>query len=218
MTLNNKLGIMNSVELAREEERLTKKRALELFERGLLDTFEIGTFAGLSQIHHYLFQDIYDFAGECRSEDIAKGSFRFAPVLYLSAALDALDKMPQSSFEEIIEKYVEMNVVHPFREGNGRSMRIWLDCILKKELGMVVDWSLADKEDYLLAMERSPVRDMEIKALLKTALTTRIDDQQIFMDGIDASYHYEGYSTYTMDELKQEASRTEICETNFTIE
>lgn len=199
VALENRLGIEGDVELAREEERLTKKRALELFEDGPLDSFEVGTFAGLSKIHGYPFQDIYDFAGKLRT--ISKGSFRFAPVLYLSAALDAIDKMPQSTFGEIVEKYVEMNVVHPFRKGNGRSARIWLDAMLKKELGRVVDWSRVDREDYLLAMERSPVRDTEIKALLKAALTDKVSDRQVYMKGINASYRYEGYSTYTMDEL-----------------
>lgn len=201
MALENKLGIKNDVELAREEERLTKKRALELFEDGLLDTFEVGTFAGLAQIHGYLFQDIYDFAGERRTVNIAKGNFRFAPVMYLAAALDAIDKMPQGTFDQIVEKYVEINVAHPFREGNGRSARIWLDAILRKELGAMVDWSRVGKEDYLLAMERSPVRDTEIKALLKAALTDKVNDRQVYMKGIDASYRYEGYATYTMSEL-----------------
>lgn len=201
MALDNKLGIESDVELAREEERLTKKRALELFEDGLLGTFEVGTFAGLSQIHRHLFQDVYDFAGKRRTVNIAKGNFRFAPVMYLPAALDAIDRMPQGTFDEIVEKYVEMNVAHPFREGNGRSTRIWLDAILKRELGQVVDWSLVDKEDYLFAMERSPVRDTEIKALLKAALTDKVNDRQVYMKGIDASYRYEGYSTYTTDEL-----------------
>lgn len=199
--LENKLGITNDFELAREEERLTKLRALELFEKGLLGTFEVGTFAGLASIHHYLFQDVYDFAGKMRDVNIAKGNFRFAPVMYLSAALDAIDRMPHSTYDQIIEKYVEMNVAHPFREGNGRSTRIWLDAMLKKELGQVVDWSLVDKEDYLLATERSPVRDTEIKMLLKDVLTNRVDDRQVYMKGIDASYRYEGYSTYTMDGL-----------------
>lgn len=199
--LENKLGIANEVELACEEERLTKLRARELFEMGLFDSFEVGTFAGLCSIHRHLFQDVYDFAGRMRTVNIAKGNFRFAPVMYLSAALEAIDKMPQGTFDEIIEKYVEMNVAHPFREGNGRSTRIWLDAILRKELGRVVDWSRVDKEDYLLAMERSPVRDTEIKALLKSALTDAIDDRQVYMKGIDASYRYEGYSVYTMDEL-----------------
>ena len=199
--LENKLGIVNEVELAREEERLTKLRARELFETRLLDSFETGTFAGLRAIHRHLFQDVYDFAGQMRTVNIAKGNFRFAPVMYLSAALEAIDDMPQRTFDEIIEKYVEMNVAHPFREGNGRSTRIWLDVILKKELGRVIDWSRVDKEDYLFAMERSPVRDTEIKALLKSALTDAIDDRQVYMKGIDASYRYEGYSVYTMDEL-----------------
>ena len=199
--LGNKLGIANEVELAREEERLTKLRARELFEMGLFDSFEVGTFAGLCFIHRHLFQDVYDFAGRMRTVNIAKGNFRFAPVMYLSAALEAIDEMPQGTFDEIIEKYVEMNVAHPFREGNGRSTRIWLDAILRKELGRVVDWSRVDKEDYLLAMERSPVRDTEIKARLKSALTDAIDDRQVYMKGIDASYRYEGYSVYTMDEL-----------------
>lgn len=199
--LENRLGITNDLELAREEERLTKMRALELFEKGLLDTFEVGTFSGLAAIHRYLFQDVYDFAGKMRDVNIAKGSFRFAPVMYLSAALDAIDRMPQSSYEQIIEKYVEMNVAHPFREGNGRSSRIWVDTMLKRKLGQVVDWSLVDGEDYLLAMERSPVRDTEIRALLKDALTSRVDDRQVYARGIDASYRYEGYATYTMGGL-----------------
>ena len=199
--LENKLGIANEVELAREEERLTKLRARELFETRLLDSFETGTFAGLRAIHRHLFQDVYDFAGQMRTVNIAKGNFRFAPVMYLSAALEAIEKMPQGTFDEIIEKYVEMNVAHPFREGNGRSTRIWLDVILKKELGRVIDWSCVGKEDYLFAMERSPVRDTEIKALLKSALTDAVDDRQVYMKGIDASYRYEGYSVYTMDEL-----------------
>lgn len=201
MAFENKLGIEDDLELAREEERLSKRRAIELFEDGMLDSFEVGTFAGLRQIHRHLFQDVYDFAGERRSVNISKGSFRFAPVMYLTAALEAIDKMPQSSFNEVIEKYVEMNVAHPFREGNGRSARIWLDAILRKELGVVVDWSRVDKEDYLLAMERSPVRDTEIKALLKAALTDQVDDRQVYLKGIDVSYRYEGYATYTMDEL-----------------
>lgn len=201
MPLENKLGIEGDVELAHEEERLTKLRAIELYDAGLLDGFEVGTFAGLAAIHRHLFQDVYGFAGERRAVNIAKGNFRFAPVMYLDAALAAIDKMPQGSFDQIIEKYVEMNVAHPFREGNGRSTRIWLDCILKKELGVVVDWSLVDKENYLLAMERSPVRDVEIKALLKAALTDKVDDRQVYMKGIDASYRYEGYSTYSMDDL-----------------
>lgn len=201
--LDNKLGIMSEAELAREEELLTKRRALELFEGGLLETFEVGTFVGLAKIHSYLFQDVYAFAGKMRDVNIAKGNFRFAPLMYLEAALAAIDKMPQGDFGQIVEKYVEMNVAHPFREGNGRSTRIWLDCILKAELGQVVDWSLVDREDYLLAMERSPVRDTEIKALLKAALTSDVNDQQVYMKGIDASYRYEGYATYTMDEVAE---------------
>ena len=196
MTLNNKLHIADSAELAREEEKISKAKALELFESGLLNSFEVGTFAGLQQIHSYLFSELYDFAGRLRTVNIAKGNFRFAPVMYLEAALQNIDKMPQSTFDEIIEKYVEMNVAHPFREGNGRSTRIWLDCILKKELGQVVDWSRVDKEDYLLAMERSPIKDVEIKVLLKSALTTKINDRLVYMKGIDASYHYEGYNAY----------------------
>ena len=201
VVLQNKLGITNSVELAHEEELLTKRRALELYDNELLGTFEVGTFDGLAKIHGYLFQDVYDFAGEMRMVNIAKGGFRFAPSIYLSEALEAIGKMPQSNFDEIIKKYVEMNVAHPFREGNGRATRIWLDAILKKELGLVVDWSLIDKEDYLLAMERSPIRDTEIKAVLKEALTDKINDRQIYMKGIDASYNYEGYSTYSMESL-----------------
>lgn len=201
MALQNRLGITDDAELARAEERISKEKALALFETGLLDTFEIGTYRGLAAIHRFLFEDVYDFAGEMRSVNIAKGSFRFAPVMYLSAALETISAMPQTTFEEIIEKYVEMNVAHPFREGNGRSTRIWLDAILKKELGQVVDWSLVDKEDYLLAMERSPVRDVEIKVLLKAALTDRIHDRDVYMKGIDASYHYEGYSVYRTAQL-----------------
>ena len=201
MTLENRLGIKSDIELAREEERLTKLRALELYDTGLLGTFEVGTFAGLAKIHGCLFQDVYEFAGAPRTVNISRGNFRFASVMYLASALRAIDKMPQSTFDQIVEKYVEMNVAHPFREGNGRSTRIWLDCILKKELGVVVDWSLVDREDYLLAMERSPVRDREIKLLLKEALTDAIADRQVFMKGIDASYRYEGYATYSMDEL-----------------
>ncbi len=201
MALENKLGISNDVELAREEERLSKLRALELYDAGLLGTFEVGIFAGLAKIHGWLFQDVYEFAGEPRTVNISKGSFRFASVMYLSSALRAIDGMPQSTFDQIVEKYVEMNVAHPFREGNGRSMRIWLDCMLRSELGLVVDWSRVDGEDYLLAMERSPVRDKEIKLLLEEALTDAIADRQVYMKGIDASYRYEGYATYSMDEL-----------------
>ena len=199
MALENKLGITNSAELANTEERLTKKRAVELFEQKLLSGFEVGTYKGLQQIHEYLFQDIYDFAGKTRTVNIAKGGFRFAPLMYLDAALENISKMPQSTFDEIVEKYVEMNVAHPFREGNGRSMRIWLDLILKKELGLVVDWSLIDKEDYLSAMERSPVKDLEIKHLLKNALTDKVDDREVYMKGIDASYYYEGYNTFPIE-------------------
>ena len=201
MTLENKLGINDALKLAHEEERLTKKRALELFDKNILDSFEVGTFAGLKDIHAYLFQDVYSFAGKIRTVNIAKGHFRFAPVLYLKEALNSIDKMPQDTYEHIIEKYVEMNVAHPFREGNGRSTRIWLDAIMKKELGKVVDWSKIDKEDYLLAMERSPVRNKEIMLLLKEALTNQIDDRQVYMKGIDASYGYEGYSTFKTNDL-----------------
>ena len=203
MALKNKLGITDSFELAQAEERISKTRALELFEKGLLDTFEVGTFRGLAQIHSYLFHEIYDFAGQIRMVNIAKGNFRFAPVLYLEAALENIGRMPQGTFDEIIEKYVEMNVAHPFREGNGRSTRLWLDAILKKELRQVIDWSRVDKEDYLLAMERSPIRDTEIKALLREALTDRINDRQMYMKGIDASYRYEGYSTYKTEDMKK---------------
>ncbi len=203
MALKNKLGITDSFELAQAEERISKTRALELFEKGLLDTFEVGTFRGLAQIHSYLFHEIYDFAGQIRMVNIAKGNFRFAPVLYLEAALENIGRMPQGTFDEIIEKYVEMNVAHPFREGNGRSTRLWLDAILKKELRQVIDWSRVDKEDYLLAMERSPIRDTEIKALLRAALTDRINDRQMYMKGVDASYRYEGYSTYKTEDLKK---------------
>lgn len=202
MTLKSKLGITDSLELAHAEEKISKTKALELFETGLLDTFEVGTFKGLSQIHKYLFEDIYDFAGKIREVNIAKGGFRFASIMYLSEALESISKMPQSTFDEIIEKYVEMNVAHPFREGNGRSTRIWLDAILKKELGQVIDWSKVNKEDYLLAMERSPVKDIEIKFLLKNALIDKINDRNIYMKGIDASYHYEGYDLFKTEDLK----------------
>lgn len=201
MVLENKLNITDSAELARAEEKISKTKALELFESGLLDTFEVGTFKGLSDIHRYLFEDIYSFAGNIRTVNIAKGNFRFAPVMYLQAALDSIDKMPQSTFDEIIEKYVEMNVAHPFREGNGRSTRIWLDCILKKELQQVIDWSKVDKEDYLLAMERSPIKDIEIKVLLSSALTDKINDRLVYMKGVDASYHYEGYNVFKIEDL-----------------
>lgn len=202
MALKNKLGITNSSELAREEEKLSKRKAVELFQKGLLDSFEIGTFTGLAKIHKYLFSDIYDFAGKIRDVNIAKGNFRFAPLMYLEAALNNIDHMPQSTFDEIIEKYVEMNIAHPFREGNGRSTRIWLDLILKKELKLVVDWSKVDKEEYLLAMERSPIKDVEIKVLLKGAMTNKINDREVYMKGIDASYHYEGYNIYKTEEFE----------------
>lgn len=199
--LENKLGIESSSDLAREEERISKKKAAELFEKGILDDLPVGTTAALRAIHKYLFEDIYDFAGELRTVNIAKGSFRFAPVMYLSAALENIDKMPQSDFDEIVEKYVEMNIAHPFREGNGRSTRIWLDCILKKKIGKVIDWSRVDKEDYLLAMERSPIKDIEIKFLLKNALTDDIDSREVYMKGIDHSYYYEGYTTFRTEDL-----------------
>ncbi|MCI8367003.1 MAG: cell filamentation protein Fic [Eggerthellaceae bacterium] len=201
MTLKNKLGIGNSIELARQEERLSKIRAQELFDQGIIDSFEVGTYRGLSAIHRYLFQDVYEFAGEMRAENIAKNNFRFASAVYLPQALESIGKMPQTTFDEIIEKYVEMNVAHPFWEGNGRSTRIWLDVILRKELGRVVDWSRINKEDYLLAMERSPVRDLEIKALLQNALTDKIADREVFMKGIDASYKYEGLEMYEAGEI-----------------
>ena len=199
--LENKLGIESSSDLAREEERISKKKAAELFEKGILDDLPVGTTASLRAMHKYLFEDIYDFAGELRTVNIAKGSFCFAPVMYLSAALENIDKMPQSDFDEIVEKYVEMNIAHPFREGNGRSTRIWLDCILKKKIGKVVDWSRVDKEDYLLAMERSPIKDIEIKFLLKNALTDDIDSREVYMKGIDHSYYYEGYTTFRTEDL-----------------
>lgn len=201
MALENKLDITSSAELAREEERISKKKALELFENAMLDKMEAGTFASLKAIHKYLFDEIYDFAGELRTVNITKGNFRFAPLMYLEAALANIDRMPQSTFDEIIEKYVEMNIAHPFREGNGRSTRIWLDCILKKEIGMVVDWSRVDKEDYLLAMERSPIKDIEIKHILKAALTDQTNDRTVYMKGIDHSYYYEGYTTFKTEEL-----------------
>lgn len=202
MAIENKLGIESSADLAREEERISKKKALEMFETGYLDTLTAGTFEALSLIHKYLFYEIYDFAGKIRKVNISKGNFRFAPLMYLKAALDNIDKMPQSTFDEIVEKYVEMNIAHPFREGNGRAARIWLDLIFKKELGKVVDWSLIDKEDYLLAMERSPVKDIEIKHILKNALTDEIENREVYMKGIDHSYYYEGYTTFKTEELK----------------
>lgn len=201
MVLSNKLGIIDSAELARQEEKISKKKALWLFESGMLDNLSVGTFESLSIIHKYLFEDIYDFAGEIRKVNIAKNNFRFAPLIYLSSSLESIEKMPQSTFDEIIEKYVEMNIAHPFREGNGRSMRIWLDLILKNNIGKVIDWSRVDKEDYLLAMERSPIKDVEIKVLLKEALTDDINSREVFMVGIDHSYYYEGYNTYSIKDL-----------------
>ena len=199
--LGNKLGLTSSADLAREEERISKKKALELFESGMLDKLEAGSFSALKAIHKYLFDKIYDFAGETRKVNISKGNFRFAPLMYLDAALANIDKMPQSTFDEIVEKYVEMNIAHPFREGNGRVTRIWLDLIFKTELHMVVDWSKVEKYDYLLAMERSPVRDIEIKHILKAALTDDINSREVYMRGIDQSYYYEGYTTFKTEEL-----------------
>ncbi len=199
--IENKLGFAGSPELAEAEEKLSKKRAVELFESGMLDKLEAGKFASLKAIHKYLFDDIYFFAGEIRTVNIAKGNFRFAPVMYLEVALENIDKMAQSTFDEIIEKYVEMNIAHPFREGNGRSTRIWLDCMLKKEIGKVVDWSRVNKEDYLLAMERSPIKDIEIKHILKNALTDKINDREVYMKGIDHSYYYEGYHEFKTKDL-----------------
>ena len=201
MALENKLNITDSAELAREEERISKKKAIELYDKGLLDKLEAGKFSSLAFIHKYLFEEIYDFAGIIRDVNIAKGGFRFAPVMYLDSALEHVGNMPQSTFEEIIEKYVEMNICHPFREGNGRSTRIWLDLILKKELGKCIDWSKVDKEDYLMAMERSPIKDIEIKHILKKALTDKINDRELYMKGIDNSYHYEGYTAFKAEEL-----------------
>ncbi|MBS6283039.1 MULTISPECIES: protein adenylyltransferase Fic [Intestinimonas] len=201
MALENKLGITNSAELAREEERISKKKAVELFERGALDKLERGKFTSLQAIHKALFEDIYDFAGKLRTVNLAKGNFRFVPLMYLEAALANIDKMPQSTYDEIIEKYVEMNIAHPFREGNGRSTRLWLDQMLKACIGQVVDWSRVDKEDYLLAMERSPIKDVEIKVLLKAALTDDVNSREVFMKGIDHSYYYEGYTTFKAEEL-----------------
>lgn len=199
--LENKLGITSSVELANEEEKITKLKALELFDTNKIDEFEVGTFKGLSDIHKYLFGEIYSFAGNLRKENIAKGNFRFASSMYLEDVLNKIDNMPQKNFDDIIKKYVEMNIAHPFREGNGRSTRIWLDLILKKELNKVIDWSKINKEDYLLAMERSPVRDLEIRLLLQDALTNKINDRQVFMKGLDTSYEYEGYNTYCTEKL-----------------
>ena len=199
--LENRLNITDSAELACEEEQISKKKAVQLFDRKLLDTFDVGTFAGLAAIHKYLFEDIFDFAGEIRTVNLAKGNFRFTPLIYLQAALDNIDKMPQSTFDEIVEKYVEMNIAHPFREGNGSSTRIWLDCIFKKEIGKVIDWSKVEKEDYLLAMERSPIKEVEIKVLLKGALTDEINSREVYMKGIDQSYYYEGFTAFKTEEL-----------------
>lgn len=201
MALENKLGINDSAELARVEEKISKIKAIRLYESNIVEDFEVGKFSGLAKIHNFLFDELYDFAGKIRTVNIAKGNFRFAPVMYLETALKHIDNMPQSTFDEIIQKYVEMNVAHPFREGNGRSTRIWLDLILKKELKLVVDWNGVDKEDYLLAMERSPIKDIEIKVLLKNALTDQIDDREVYMKGIDVSYYYEGYNTFKAEEL-----------------
>ena len=199
--LENKLGLTSSAELAREEERISKKKAAMLFENHILDNLESGKFSILQTIHKYLFDEIYDFAGKLRTVNIAKGNFRFAPLMYIESALKNIDEMPQSNFDEIVEKYVEMNIAHPFREGNGRSTRIWLDHMLKTEIGKVIDWSKVDKEDYLLAMERSPIRDIEIKYVLKNALTDEIDSREVYMKGIDHSYYYEGYTAFKADEL-----------------
>ena len=201
MALENKLGINDSAELARVEEKISKSKAIKLCESKIVEDSDIGKFSGLAKIHKFLFDELYDFAGKIRTVNIAKGNFRFAPVMYLESALKHINDMPQSTFNEIIEKYVEMNVAHPFREGNGRSTRIWLDLILKKELKLVIDWNKVDKEDYLLAMERSPIKDVEIKVLLKNALTDQIDDREVYLKGIDVSYYYEGYNTFKAEEL-----------------
>lgn len=201
MALDNKLGITDSSELAREEEKISKKKAVELFETGYSDSLDAGTFDALAKIHKYLFEDIYDFAGKLRTVNISKGGFRFAPLMYLEAALSNIDKMPQSNFDEIVEKYVEMNIAHPFREGNGRATRIWLDMIFKKELKKVVDWGKIDKDDYLLAMERSPIKDIEIKHILRQSLTGKINDREVYMKGIDMSYYYEGYTSFSIDDI-----------------
>ena len=202
MVLENKLGITTSAELAREEERISKKKAVELFERGILNDLPAGKFSTLQVIHKYLYEDIYEFAGKIRNVNVAKGNFRFAPLMYLQSALEHIDEMPQKTFDEIVEKYVEMNIAHPFREGNGRSTRIWLDHIFKCEMKKVIDWSKVDKEDYLLAMERSPIRDIEIKHILREALSDEVDSREMYMKGIDHSYYYEGYTTYKAEELK----------------
>lgn len=202
--LENKLGITDSTELARMEEKISKQKALEMFESGFFETLEPGTYKSLAMIHQYLFDEIYNFAGKLRKVNISKGNFRFAPLMYLETALQSIDKMPQSTFDEIVEKYVEMNVAHPFREGNGRSTRIWLDLMLKKEIGYVVDWSKVDKEDYLLAMERSPIKDVELKVLLKAALSDKVDSREVYMNGIDQSYYYEGCTTFKAEDLSKE--------------
>lgn len=201
MILNNLLGIINPAELAMQEEKISKRKALALFDKGILDRIEVGKYNGLAAIHRYLFCDIYPFAGKMRTVNISKGDFRFAPLMYLEPSLKYIDNMPQSTFDEIVEKYVEMNIAHPFREGNGRSTRIWFDQIFKRELGCVVDWSNVDKDDYLMAMERSPIKDIEIKHLLREALTDRVKDRELYMKGIDNSYYYEGYTTYKSSEL-----------------
>ena len=204
MALENKLGLTSSADIAWEEERISKKKAVELYENGVLDIMPAGKFSTLQAIHKYLFEDIYDFAGKLRTVNLAKGNFRFAPLMYLEAALANIDKMPQSTFDEIIEKYVEMNIAHPFREGNGRSTRIWLDHILKTEIGKVMDWSRVDKEDYLPAMERSPIKDVEIKVLLKAAMSDEINSREVYLSGIDQSYYYEGFTTFKADDLSKE--------------
>ena len=204
MVLKNKLNIISQIELNKAEEKISKEKAVMLFDSGKIDTIKAGTVEGLKQIHKFLFEDIYDFAGQIRDVNISKGNFRFAPVMYLEQALQNIEKMSQSTFDEIVEKYVEMNIAHPFREGNGRATRIWLDLIFKKELKMVVDWNKIDKEDYLSAMERSPIKDIEIKHLLKNALTDKINEREIFMKGIDVSYYYEGYDEYDIHKLMQE--------------
>ena len=215
MILENKLGITDSLELARQEEKISKKKAVELFESGRLDSMQAGTVDSLKKIHQFLFEDIYQFAGKIRTVNLAKGNFRFAPVMYLQPSLNHIEQMPQSDFEQIIEKYVEMNIAHPFREGNGRSTRIWLDQILKKELKQVIDWSKVDKEDYLLAMERSPIRDIEIKYVLKQALTDKIHDREIYMKGIDYSYYYEGYMIYTSEDLYKKRDSGNVLDSLF---
>ncbi len=208
MVLQNKMGITDSAELARIEEKMSKTKAVALYENNIVTSREIGKFSGLAKIHAFLFEEIYDFAGKIRTVNIAKGNFRFLPVMYLEAALKSIDDMPQSTYDEIIEKYMEINIAHPFREGNGRSTRIWLDLILKKELRLVVDWSRVDKEDYLLAMERSPIKDIELKVLLKDALTDKIDNREVYMKGIDTSYHYEGYHAFKAEDLQISTTNT----------